>query len=36
MAQEHAFSLAVENLLQCVIPLRASIIRIYFVKLREY
>ena len=30
MAQEHAFSLAVENLLGCQIPLRAKIIRILF------
>ena len=30
MAQEHAYSLAVENLLKCVIPLRASLIRILF------
>lgn len=30
MAQEHAYSLAVENLLNCVIPLRAAIIRILF------
>ena len=30
MAQEHAYSLAVENLLNCVIPFRASIIRILF------
>jgi NADH:ubiquinone oxidoreductase subunit D len=30
MAQEHAYSLAVENLLKCVIPFRASIIRILF------
>lgn len=30
MAQEHAYSLAVEKLLNCVIPRRASIIRILF------
>jgi len=30
MAQEHAFSLSVENLLCCKIPLRASIIRVLF------
>lgn len=30
MAQEHAFSLAVENLLKCVIPIRSSVIRILF------
>jgi NADH:ubiquinone oxidoreductase subunit D len=30
MAQEHAYSLAVENLLGCNIPLRASIIRVLY------
>jgi NADH:ubiquinone oxidoreductase subunit D len=30
MAQEHAFSLAVENIAQCVIPVRAKIIRVLF------
>lgn len=30
MAQEHAYSLAVENLLNCKIPLRASYIRVLF------
>jgi NADH:ubiquinone oxidoreductase subunit D len=30
MAQEHAFSLALERLLNCEIPLRAKIIRILF------
>jgi len=30
MAQEHAYSLAVENLLDCSIPLRASFIRVLF------
>jgi NADH:ubiquinone oxidoreductase subunit D len=30
MAQEHAYSLAVENLLQCCIPFRASILRVLF------
>jgi len=30
MAQEHAFSLSVENLLGCTIPLRASIIRVLY------
>lgn len=30
MSQEHAFSIAVENLLNCRIPLRASIIRILY------
>lgn len=30
MAQEHAYSLAVENLLGCKIPLRASIIRVLY------
>src|SRR5271155_5672261 len=30
MAQEHAYSLAVENLLRCAIPFRASLIRVIF------
>ncbi len=30
MAQEHAYSLAVENLLKCDVPLRAKVIRILF------
>lgn len=30
MAQEHAYSLAVENLLVCPIPFRASVIRVLF------
>ena len=30
MAQEHAYSLAVENLLGCSIPLRAKVIRILY------
>jgi NADH dehydrogenase I D subunit len=30
MAQEHAYSLAVENLLHCVVPFRASVIRVLF------
>lgn len=30
MAQEHAYSLAIENLIGCVIPLRASIIRVLY------
>ncbi len=33
MAQEHGYSLAVENLLQCKIPRRASIIRVIFSEL---
>jgi len=32
MAQEHAFSLAVESLLKCDIPLRANIYVFYFVR----
>jgi NADH:ubiquinone oxidoreductase subunit D len=36
MAQEHVYSLAVEYLSSCSIPLRASIIRVYFAKLLEY
>ncbi len=30
MAQEHAYSLAVESLLLCQIPLRARVIRVLF------
>jgi len=30
MAQEHAYAIAVENLLNCVIPFRASVIRVLF------
>src|SRR6056300_1843329 len=30
MAQEHAYSLAVENLLQCPVPVRAQYIRVLF------
>lgn len=30
MAQEHAFSLAVESLLGCTVPLRAKVIRVLF------
>src|SRR6266481_3041750 len=30
MAQEHAYSLVLENLLKCTIPFRASIIRVMF------
>lgn len=30
MAQEHAYSLAVENLLSCYVPFRAQIIRVLF------
>jgi len=33
MAQEHAYSLAVENLLNCQIPIRASIIRVLFLEI---
>ena len=33
MAQEHAYSLAVENLVNCKIPLRVQIIRILFCEL---
>ena len=32
MAQEHAYSLAVEKLLNCEVPLRAQYIRVFFVK----
>jgi len=30
MAQEHAYSLAVENLLKCEVPFRAKVIRVLF------
>jgi NADH dehydrogenase (ubiquinone) Fe-S protein 2 len=30
MAQEHAYSLAVENLLNCQVPLKAKVIRVLF------
>src|SRR3954466_12510130 len=30
MAQEHAYSLAVENLLDCAVPIRAKYIRVIF------
>ena len=30
MAQEHAFSLAIENLLKCKIPFKAKIVRVLF------
>ena len=33
MAQEHAFSLAIENLYECVIPKRAKIIRVLFLEI---
>lgn len=33
MAQEHAFSLAVENLLQCAVPARAKVIRVLYVEI---
>jgi len=33
MAQEHAYSLAVEKLLGCVVPIRASIIRVLYCEL---
>jgi len=33
MSQEHAYSIAVESLLNCEIPFRASIIRVMFVEL---
>lgn len=36
MAQEHAYSLSVENLLGCTIPLRASVIRVLYCELLEY
>lgn len=33
MAYEHVYSLAIENLLNCQIPLRASIIRVLFLEI---
>jgi NADH:ubiquinone oxidoreductase subunit D len=33
MSQEHAYSLAIENLLQCQVPFRAKIIRILFLEI---
>jgi NADH dehydrogenase (ubiquinone) Fe-S protein 2 len=33
MAYEHVYSLAVETLLNCVIPIRASIIRVLFLEI---
>jgi len=33
MSYEHAYSLAVENLLECMIPLRASLIRVLFLEI---
>jgi NADH:ubiquinone oxidoreductase subunit D len=30
MVQEHAYSLSVENLLDCIVPVRAKVIRIVF------
>jgi NADH:ubiquinone oxidoreductase subunit D len=33
MAQEHAFALAVESLLLCKIPFRASVIRVLYVEI---
>jgi NADH dehydrogenase (ubiquinone) Fe-S protein 2 len=33
MVQEHGFALAVENLLQCYIPLRAKFLRVLFIEL---
>jgi len=33
MSQEHAYSLAVESLLGCRIPLRASVIRVMYVEI---
>lgn len=32
MSYEHAYSLAVENLLECTIPLRSSLIRVLFLE----
>lgn len=36
MAQEHAYSLAVERLLGIEVPLRAKYIRVLFNEIREY
>jgi NADH:ubiquinone oxidoreductase subunit D len=33
MAQEHVFSLAVEKLLNCIVPIRAQYIRVLFLEL---
>jgi NADH:ubiquinone oxidoreductase subunit D len=33
MAQEHAYALAVENLLKCKVPFRAKIIRVLFAEI---
>ena len=33
MAYEHVYSLCVENLLNCVIPIRASVIRVLFLEI---
>lgn len=33
MAQEHAFSLAIEKLLGCMIPRRAQYIRVIFLEI---
>jgi len=33
MAYEHVYSLCVENLLNCVIPVRASVIRVLFLEI---
>jgi NADH:ubiquinone oxidoreductase subunit D len=33
MAQEHCYSLAVEKLLKCIIPLRAQFIRVLFLEI---
>lgn len=36
MNQEHAFALAIEKLLEIKVPLRASYIRVIFVRLEEF
>jgi len=36
MAQEHAYSLAVESLLKCQIPFRAKIIRVLYCEILVY
>jgi len=33
MAQEHAFSLAIENIAQCIIPIRAKVIRVLYLEI---
>jgi len=33
MAQEHAFSLAVEKLMSCLVPIRAQYIRVLFLEI---